>query len=58
MGKYLNRLRQISNFNYCPVIWHSCSEANAKKVEIIHERALKFVYNENYSTSAYAYNSY
>ena len=32
--------------NYCPVIWHFYSEANTKKME----RALKFKYNENYST--------
>ena len=50
MGKYLNRLGKLtiyhsfilSNFNYCPVIWHFCSEANTKKMEKIHERALKF----------------
>ena len=41
MGKYLNRLGKLtiyhsfilSNFNYCPVIWHFCSEANTKKIE-------------------------
>jgi hypothetical protein len=37
-------------FNYCPVIWHFCSEANTKKMEKIQERALKFIYNENHST--------
>jgi hypothetical protein len=34
IGKYMNRLRRLtsyysfilSNFNYCPVIWHYCSE--------------------------------
>ena len=58
MGKYLNRLGKLtiyhsiilSNFNYCPVIWHFCSEANTKKMETIQERALKFMYNENHST--------
>jgi hypothetical protein len=58
MGKYLNRLGKLtiyhsfilSNFNYCPVIWHFCSEANTKKMEKIQERALKFIYNENHST--------
>ena len=41
MGKYLNRLGKLtiyysfilSNFNYCPVIWHFCSEVNTKKME-------------------------
>ena len=41
---------KFSNFNYRLVIWHFRSEANVKKVEIIHERALRFIYNENYST--------
>jgi hypothetical protein len=60
MGKYLNRLGKLtiyhsfilSNFNYYPVIWHFCSEANTKKMEKIQERALpvKFIYNENPST--------
>jgi hypothetical protein len=52
MGKYLNRLGKLtiyysfilSKFNYCPVIWHFCSEANTKKMEKIQERALKFIY--------------
>ena len=58
IGKYLNRLGKLtiyhsfilSNFNYCPVIWHFCSEANTKKMEKIQERALQFIYNENHST--------
>ena len=58
MGKYLNRLGKLtiyhsfilSNFNYCPVIWHFCSEANTKQMEKIQERALKFIYRENHST--------
>ena len=39
VGKYLNKLGRLtiyhsfilSNFNYCPVTWHFCSEANTKK---------------------------
>ena len=55
MGKYLNRLGKLtifilSNFIYCPVICHFCSEANTKKMEKIQERALQFIYNENHST--------
>jgi hypothetical protein len=60
MAIYLNRLCKLttciyylfilSSFNYCPVIWHFCSEANTKKMEKIQERALKFIYNENHST--------
>jgi hypothetical protein len=40
IGKYLNRLGRLtiyysfilSNFNYCPVTWHFCSEKNTKKI--------------------------
>ena len=39
-----------SNFNYCPLIWHFCSQTNTKKVEKIQERALRFIYN-NYSST-------
>ena len=31
--------------NYCPLIWHFCSEANIQKLEKIQERALRFIYN-------------
>jgi hypothetical protein len=58
MGKYLNILGKLityhsfilSNFNYCPVIWHFCSEANTNKMEKIQERPIQFIYNENHST--------
>ena len=33
----------LSNFNYCPVIWHFCSKHSTKKMERIQERALRFV---------------
>ncbi|CAM1330052.1 Uncharacterised protein r2_g3912 [Pycnogonum litorale] len=54
IGKYLNRLGKLtiyhsfilSNFNYCPVTWHFCSEQNSKKMEKIQERALKFIYDD------------
>ena len=54
MGKYLNRLGRLtayysfilSNFNYCPVIWHYCSEKNSFKMEKIQERALRFIYED------------
>ena len=38
------------NFNYCPLIWHFCSQANTNKLEKIQERAIRFIYN-NYSSS-------
>jgi hypothetical protein len=40
----------LSNFNYCPVVWHQCGVGNSKKLEKIQYRALKFIYND-YSSS-------
>ena len=34
-----------SSFNYCPLIWHFCSQANTNKLE----SALRFVHNDNAS---------
>ena len=41
IGKYLTKLGRLtiyypyifSNFNYCPVTWHFCSEQNTNKME-------------------------
>ena len=38
----------MSNFNFCPLVWHFCGEVNTKKVEKNQERALRFIY-EDYS---------
>jgi hypothetical protein len=54
IGKYMNRLGSLtsyysfilSNFNYCPVIWHYCSEKNSNKIGKIQERALRFIYED------------
>jgi hypothetical protein len=54
IGRYLNKLGRLtiyysfilSNFNYCSVTWHFCSEKNTKKMEKIQERALRFIYND------------
>ena len=50
----------MSNYNYCPLAWYFCNEANTikkkkkkkkkKKTEKNQERALKFM-NDNYSSS-------
>ena len=40
----------LSNFNYCPLAWHFCSESNSKTLEKIQERALRFVYDDFKST--------
>jgi hypothetical protein len=58
LGPYLNRLNKLtifhtfilSNFNFCPLVWHFCVEKNSKKIEKVQERALRFVY-EDYNSS-------
>ena len=36
----------MSNFSFCPLVWHFCSKANSDKLERLHYRALKFVYQD------------
>ena len=54
ISKYLNlRARKlifnsfvISNFSYCPLVWHFCGKVNNAKIEKIQERALKIVLHD------------
>ena len=41
----------LSNFIFCPLAWHFCTEGNTKKMENIQDRALRFVYDD--FTSSY-----
>ena len=41
----------LSNFNYCPLVWHFCSSKSLKKIEKIQAQVLKILYNG--STSDY-----
>ena len=58
LSPFLSRLNKLtifhtfilSNFNYCPLAWHFCSESNSKKLEKIQERTLRFVYDDFKST--------
>ena len=36
----------LSNFSYCPVVWHACGAINTKKLEKVQHRALKFVFDD------------
>ena len=36
----------MSNFSYCPLVWHLCSVKNTTKVEKIRERGLRIVWND------------
>ena len=40
----------LSNFNYCPLVWHFCGKQNNGKLEKINERALRILY-KNYTSS-------
>ena len=40
----------LSNFNYCPLVWHLCGQTDTNKMEKIQERALRFVLNDHNST--------
>ena len=42
----------LCHFNFCPLVWHFCSNRDLKKVEKVQHRALKFVYND--FTSSYS----
>ena len=39
-----------SQFNYCPLIWHFCSNESTKKMEKIQERALRLLLNDKSSS--------
>ena len=35
-----------SNFNYCPIVWHFCSQTNSEKLEKLQFRTLRIVFND------------
>ena len=43
----------ISNFNYCPLVWYFSSFKHLQNVEKLHERALRFLYNDHTSSLIY-----
>ena len=58
LGPFLSKLNKLtifytfilSNFNFCPLAWHFCTDKNTNKFEKVQERALRFVYNDFDST--------
>ena len=40
----------FSNFNYCPLVWHSTSMSSTNKIDSIQKRALWLLYNDSTST--------
>ena len=44
--KILMKTFVITFFNYCPLVWMYCSRKNNKRINSIHERALRIAYND------------
>ena len=42
---YVN-LYVLSEFNHCSTVWHFCGLVDTHKIEKIHERSLRFIYND------------
>tara|TARA_B110001454_G_C12716814_1_gene432912 strand:- start:83 stop:3097 length:3015 start_codon:yes stop_codon:yes gene_type:complete len=42
----LTRTFVLSQFNYCPLVWHFCGNGSIHKMEKIQERVLRFVHND------------
>ena len=40
----------LSNFSYCPLVWHFCGKKNNNKIEKIQERSLRILYNDYHSS--------
>ena len=39
-----------SQFAYCPLVWMCCDKTSDNRINHLHERALRTVYNDNVST--------
>ena len=48
--KTLMKAFVISQFNYCPLLWMFHSRKLNNKINKLHERALRIVYKDDYST--------
>ena len=44
--KLLTNTYVLSQFNYCPIVWHFCGKGGIHMIEKIHERAIRFVTND------------
>ena len=42
----------ISQFSYCPLIWMCHSRSNNRKINMLHERCLRIIYNDKQSSFA------
>jgi hypothetical protein len=56
LGPFLSKLKKLtifytfilSNFNFCPLAWHFCTDKNTQKIEKMQERALLAVGRRSY----------
>ena len=51
--RHLTKTFVLSQFNYCPLVWHFCGDGSIHKMEKIQERALRFVFNDYMSEYKY-----
>ena len=42
----------VSHFHYCSSIWHNCLKSNSKKLDRLHERALRYLYSDESSQTS------
>jgi hypothetical protein len=49
----IHNIYVMSNFNYCPIVWHFCGKVNATKMEKIQKRALRFLFNNKVSSNEF-----
>ena len=45
----LKKWKKKSQFKYCPLMWMFCSRKASKKINKLHERALKIIYQDDIS---------
>ncbi len=51
----------VSNFSYCPLVWHMCCVSDCKKIETVQERSLHYVlndFNNTYSNLLHSFKMY
>ena len=39
-----------SQFGYCPLVWMCCNRSCNNRINHLHERALRFIYNDKASS--------
>ena len=46
----LSECKQIMQFAYCPLFWMFCQRSSNTRINHLHKRVLRIVYNDNKST--------